>query len=79
LNWVTGSNRLPAGGFGALNPKMTLNRKRENNNFGKPDAGLPTVNTCKHYVKMPEYTSYEQLKERFNLATKEDDHHFDLN
>lgn len=58
---------------------MTLNRKRENNNFGKPDAGLPTVNTCKHYVKMPEYTSYEQLKERFNLATKEDDHHFDLN
>jgi hypothetical protein len=28
---------------------------------------------------MPEYTSYEQLKERFNLATKEDDHHFDLN
>jgi E3 ubiquitin-protein ligase TRIP12 len=59
LNWVTGSNRLPAGGFAALNPKMTLVRRHENKHNEKPDAGLPTVNTCKHYVKMPEYSSYE--------------------
>ena len=32
---------------------------------------LPSVNTCQNYVKMPEYSSYELLKSKFDLAVRE--------
>lgn len=34
--------------------------------------------TCQNYVKMPEYSTYEVLRERFNLAIKEGANNFTL-
>jgi E3 ubiquitin-protein ligase TRIP12 len=81
LNWITGSNRLPAGGFAALYPRMTLNRKQKITEgvVCDPDGELPTVNTCKHYVKMPEYSTYEVLKGRFDCAARDGGNRFDFN
>ena len=33
-----------------------------------PDQVLPSVNTCLHYVKFPEYSSYDVLKKKFEQA-----------
>ena len=39
---------------------------------------LPSVSSCQHYVKMPEYSSYEILKARFELAIEEGSENFTL-
>jgi len=71
LRFVTGSNRLPHGGFGALDPQMTVSP-----NTGKEEDTLPTVNTCLHYIKIPKYSSYEMLKNKFKQAIEEGGHYF---
>ena len=59
-SFITGSCRLPMGGFAALHPRITLVPR--NTNSEKPDHDLVTVSTCVHYVKMPAYSSYEVMK-----------------
>jgi E3 ubiquitin-protein ligase HECTD1 len=42
--------------------------------FGQVDAGdgsYPSVNTCVHYLKLPEYSCKEVLRERLLAATNE--------
>ena len=70
VRWLTGARRLPMGGLGALTPLPTINQKK---NFGgaSQDEALPSVMTCQNYVKLPEYSSYEVLKAKFDRATKE--------
>lgn len=34
--------------------------------------------TCQNYVKMPEYSSYEKLKEKFDKAVEEGSEGFSL-
>jgi len=34
--------------------------------------------TCQNYVKMPDYSSFEVLKERFDLAVREGANNFTL-
>lgn len=70
MNFCTGSNRLPAGGFAALEPRMTVGL-RDDKNWDNKDHHLPTVSTCQHYVKMPEYSTLEILKAKFETAAKE--------
>ena len=70
LKFITGSPRLPVGGFGALNPKMTIVLKKPTTVGQKADNILPSVMTCQNYVKMPEYSSYEVLKAKFDCACK---------
>ncbi|KAH9287078.1 E3 ubiquitin-protein ligase UPL3 [Echinococcus granulosus] len=59
VKFVTGSPNLPPGGFRNLHPKIKVAKK---------DAGTsgpyPSVNTCMHYLKLPEYDTAVQLKEK---------------
>ena len=73
LKWLTGSRRLPIGGFGSLDPLVSVNLKTANSysGNGNADSVLPSVSTCQHYVKMPEYSSYEVLKSKFEFSINE--------
>ncbi|KAJ3001496.1 UNVERIFIED_CONTAM: Ubiquitin fusion degradation protein 4, partial [Siphonaria sp. JEL0065] len=77
LMFVTGSPKLPIGGFKALNPQLTVVRKSAD--FGmKNDSYLPSVMTCVNYLKVPEYSSLEVTRERFEVAMKEGQGSFHL-
>ncbi|KAI8909282.1 hypothetical protein DFJ77DRAFT_433488 [Powellomyces hirtus] len=70
LQFVTGSPKLPVGGFKNLNPPLTVIGEgtptlRTANDY------LPSVMTCANYLKVPEYRDVETLKARFDLAVKE--------
>jgi E3 ubiquitin-protein ligase TRIP12 len=64
LRFVTGSPRLPIGGFASLEPHLTVVRK----DVSEPDKTHPSVMTCHYYIKMPEYSSYEVLKSKFDYS-----------
>ena len=68
LLFVTGSPKLPIGGFKNLKPRLTVVRK---DTGGFPDEYLPSVMTCVNYVKLPAYSSGEILKKRLLLAIRE--------
>ena len=63
LCFTTGCPRLPIGGFGALTPPLTVVRK----SYGG-DSHLPSASTCTHYLKVPEYSDFEAMKEKFRVA-----------
>jgi len=65
LRFLTGSPRLPVGGWKALNRKFTLSLKKDLLN---PDLHLPSVNTCFLRLKLPEYTTEEILREKLIYA-----------
>jgi len=77
LQYATGSPRLPVGGFASLNPKLTVT-KRITPEGDHPDLYLPSVMTCQNYVKVPEYSSYNILKEKFTYALLEGQRAFTL-
>ncbi|XP_065888621.1 E3 ubiquitin-protein ligase TRIP12-like isoform X2 [Dysidea avara] len=77
LQFVTGSPRLPVGGFRALNPPLRIVRR----NVEPPqnvDKFLPSVMTCVNYLKLPDYTCVEVMKERLQFAVHEGQHSFHL-
>ncbi|VDK38813.1 unnamed protein product [Taenia asiatica] len=63
IKFVTGSPNLPPGGFRNLHPKIKV-AKKDTDAF----EPYPSVNTCMHYLKLPEYDTAEQLKERLLTA-----------
>jgi E3 ubiquitin-protein ligase TRIP12 len=77
LQFVTGSPRLPIGGFKALNPTFTIVRK-DPESPNKSDDYLPSVMTCRNYFKLPQYSSPEILKTRLLQAIEEGQRSFDL-
>ena len=70
LQWLTGSPRLPIGGFAGLHPPLTV-VKRQHEEPLKPDDYLPSVMTCANYLKVPFYSSREMLHERLVKAMNE--------
>jgi E3 ubiquitin-protein ligase TRIP12 len=66
VQFVTGSRYLPVGGLSALRPKLTVARKE-----GINGLGLPSVMTCKNYLKLPPYKSRELLREKLVQAISE--------
>ena len=77
LIFTTGASRLPFGGFKALSPKLTVVKRSVIGNEN-PDKFLPTVMTCQNYLKIPEYSSFEILKKKFNIAMNEGSNEFHL-
>jgi hypothetical protein len=71
LQFLTGSPRLPFGGFAALNPKLTVVRKDPSIQGMHPDEYLPSVMTCQNYLKIPEYSSFEILQRNLKYAVQE--------
>ncbi|XP_022105219.1 E3 ubiquitin-protein ligase HECTD1-like [Acanthaster planci] len=70
LQFTTGCSSLPPGGLANLHPRLTIVRKVDAN-----DSTYPSVNTCVHYLKLPEYSSEEILRERLLGATHEKGFH----
>ncbi|KAI9205551.1 uncharacterized protein BJ171DRAFT_423045, partial [Polychytrium aggregatum] len=71
MQFVTGSPKLPVGGFKALSPPLTVVRKTVEEHDRQPDDYLPSVMTCVNYLKVPDYTSKSVMKSRFEVAVKE--------
>ena len=67
LQFVTGSPRLPIGGFAGLTPSLTI-VKKQGDASQIPDSYLPSVMTCVNYLKLPEYTSEFILREKLFTA-----------
>ena len=70
LKFVTGSPRLPVGGLARLAPRLTIVQKRPEGGTS-PDAYLPSVMTCANYLKLPDYSSKEVMRERLLTAINE--------
>jgi len=70
LQFTTGCSSLPPGGLANLHPRLTVVRKVD-----AGDGSFPSVNTCVHYLKLPDYSSEEVLRERLLAATMEKGFH----
>ncbi|XP_060789895.1 E3 ubiquitin-protein ligase HECTD1 isoform X6 [Neoarius graeffei] len=70
LQFTTGCSTLPPGGLANLHPRLTIVRKVD-----ATDASYPSVNTCVHYLKLPEYSSEEIMRDRLLAATMEKGFH----
>ncbi|XP_073982784.1 E3 ubiquitin-protein ligase ctrip isoform X4 [Rhodnius prolixus] len=77
IQFVTGSPRLPVGGFKALTPPLTIVRKTMDGNMNADDF-LPSVMTCVNYLKLPDYSTIEIMKEKLSIAAKEGQRSFHL-
>lgn len=55
LKFLTGSSRLPIGGFKSMHPEFTVVRKYPEDNLTSDDY-LPSVMTCANYLKLPDYS-----------------------
>ncbi|KAI8816747.1 uncharacterized protein EV422DRAFT_500983 [Fimicolochytrium jonesii] len=71
LQFVTGSPKLPIGGFKALMPPLTVVRKTVEQSGRTPDDYLPSVMTCVNYLKVPDYSDAAVMKKRFEVAVRE--------
>ncbi|KAJ6581866.1 hypothetical protein B0H19DRAFT_1370075 [Mycena capillaripes] len=70
LQFVTGSPKLPIGGFRGLNPPLTVVRKPHEAPLTADDY-LPSVMTCVNYLKLPEYSSKSIMREKLRIAIQE--------
>ncbi|KAI9718739.1 MAG: hypothetical protein M1812_003913 [Candelaria pacifica] len=70
LQFVTGSPKLPIGGFKSLTPMFTVVCKPSEPPYTSDDF-LPSVMTCVNYLKLPDYSNLEFMRERLNVAIQE--------
>ncbi len=77
LLFVTGSPKLPLGGFKSLEPKLTIVRKEPDRQ--DTDSYLPSVNCCFYYLKLPEYSSKEVMKKKLMFAIENGQGSFSFN
>ncbi|KAF9461243.1 hypothetical protein BDZ94DRAFT_1196596 [Collybia nuda] len=70
LQFITGSPKLPIGGFRGLNPLLTVVRKPHEAPLTADDY-LPSVMTCVNYLKLPEYSSKAVMREKLRVAFQE--------
>ncbi|KAE8356457.1 hypothetical protein BDV28DRAFT_102951 [Aspergillus coremiiformis] len=70
LQFVTGSPKLPIGGFKSLTPIFTVVCRPSEPPY-TPDDYLPSVMTCVNYLKLPDYSSLEVLRTRLSVAIQE--------
>lgn len=70
LQFITGSPKLPIGGFKTLKPEFTVVRKMPEDNYTSDDY-LPSVMTCANYLKLPEYSSEALMRRRLLQAVSE--------
>lgn len=57
-------------GFRGLNPPLTVVRKPHEAPLTADDY-LPSVMTCVNYLKLPEYSSKQVMKEKLRVAIQE--------
>lgn len=59
LKFITGSSSIPTEGLGSIRIRFTRLKEID---------CLPSIHTCFKEIILPEYTSYEQLEQKCNLA-----------
>lgn len=64
-------------GFKALSPPLTVVRTTLEPTQNADDF-LPSVMTCVNYLKLPDYSSIEVLREKLRIAASEGQHSFHL-
>ncbi|PWN36096.1 uncharacterized protein FA14DRAFT_164637 [Meira miltonrushii] len=77
LQWLTGSPKLPIGGFAGLHPHLTIVKRTPDSNQ-IADQTLPSVMTCVNFCKMPPFSTRSIMKERLSLAMREGQASFHL-
>lgn len=77
LQFITGSPRLPVGGLKALSPPLTI-VKTISDDSKDSDNHLPSVMTCVNYLKLPDYSTIEVMREKLDVAVNEGQHSFHL-
>ncbi|KAF9908784.1 Ubiquitin fusion degradation protein 4 [Linnemannia zychae] len=77
LQFITGSPKLPIGGFKNLHPAFTVVCKPFEAPL-KADDYLPSVMTCANYLKMPDYSTKEVMMAKFKIAYEEGQGSFHL-
>eukprot|EP00300_Choanocystis_sp_HF-7_P009738 c16608_g1_i1.p1 GENE.c16608_g1_i1~~c16608_g1_i1.p1 ORF type:complete len:1572 (+),score=317.42 c16608_g1_i1:1741-6456(+) len=77
IMFITGSPRLPVGGLATLNPRLTIVRKTPEQGRSA-DEYLPSVMTCANYLKLPDYSSKEVMRNRLELAISDGQGSFHL-
>jgi len=70
LQFITGSPKLPIGGFKALTPMFTVVCKPSEAPYTSDDY-LPSVMTCVNYLKMPDYSTIDVLRQKLSVAIRE--------
>ncbi|KAL8666904.1 MAG: hypothetical protein Q9202_001144 [Teloschistes flavicans] len=70
LQFVTGSPKLPIGGFKSLTPMFTVVCKPSEPPYTSDDF-LISVMTCANYVKLPDYSDMNILRRRLLTAIQE--------
>ena len=70
LQFVTGTSKVPLGGFRALQGISGPQRFQIQRAYGPPDR-LPSAHTCFNQLDLPEYASKAQLAERLRMAIHE--------
>ena len=70
LQFVTGTSKVPVGGFGELQAISGRQKFQIHKAYGDTDR-LPTAHTCFNQLDLPEYNTKEQLRERLLLAMHE--------
>lgn len=77
LQFITGSPRLPVGGLKSLSPPLTI-VKKTSGDCKDSDNHLPSVMTCVNYLKLPDYSTIEIMREKLDTAVNEGQHSFHL-
>eukprot|EP01106_Pelomyxa_sp_JSP_P016732 TRINITY_DN6389_c0_g2_i1.p1 TRINITY_DN6389_c0_g2~~TRINITY_DN6389_c0_g2_i1.p1 ORF type:complete len:182 (+),score=52.52 TRINITY_DN6389_c0_g2_i1:166-711(+) len=75
--FLTGSPKLPIGGFKGLNPKFTVVQKQFSASL-IADHFLPSVNCCFYYLKLPAYSSKEIVRRKLLYTIYNGQGSFDL-
>lgn len=78
VQFITGTPRLPIGGLRSLVPQFTVVRKAADSSSASADTYLPSVMTCVNYLKLPDYSSVEVMREKLLVAMREGQHSFHL-
>lgn len=67
LQFVTGTSKVPLNGFKELEGMNGISRFNIHRDYGNKDR-LPTSHTCFNQLDLPEYDSYETLRQRLYTA-----------
>jgi len=70
LSFATGTSRVPLGGFVELQGVQGVQRFSIHKAYGDTDR-LPQAHTCFNQIDLPQYSSYEMLRQQLLLAINE--------
>ncbi|KAI9449410.1 hypothetical protein BJY52DRAFT_1215929 [Lactarius psammicola] len=70
LSFATGTSRVPLGGFNDLQGVQGTQRFSIHRAYGDPDR-LPQAHTCFNQIDLPQYSSYEMLRQQLLLSINE--------